>query len=130
MAVALALKEFKKQKNMLSVPSPSPNIEQKIKEKFNGLAIPTDSQKMELKDVFGGESFGIVTDTEILAYLPEPSVNEIYKAWLVLNGKRTLIGNLEQGKGGWIVDFDFSKHLNYEKIVITGDSGDILEGSF
>ncbi len=129
MAVALLLKESKK--TVISTPTPfTPSIEQKIKEKFGNLVIPSESKKMELKDVSGGENFGIVTETEILAYLPEPPKGEMYKAWLVKDGKRILLGILSEAKGGWILSFNFSKYSSYEKLVITLGSRDVLEGSF
>lgn len=129
-AFVFVFKKAQDKKNDLSVPSSDTSIEQKVKEKFNGLVIPEDTQRMELKDIYGGENFGVVTDTEILAYLPEDTVGEIYKAWLVKDGKRIFIGNLSQAKGGWIVNFNFSSHTDYDKIVITAGSKDLLEGSF
>lgn len=129
-AVVLLLKESKKRSIQVTTPYPSPSIEQKIKEKFGNLVIPSDTKKMELKDLSGGESFGVVTDTEILAYLPEPPKGEMYKAWLVKDGKKTLLGILSEAKGGWILNFNFSKYSNYEKLVITLGSKEILQGSF
>ena len=128
--VVLVLKKYKNDKDIQPLPSSSPGIEQRIKETFNGLTIPSDSQKMELKDVSGGESFGIVTETEILAYLPQPLSGEAYKVWIVKNGQKSLIGELRESKGGWIINLDYYKYSNYEKIVVTGISGEILEGYF
>lgn len=129
-AVVLLLKESKKRSIPAPTPYPSPSIEQKVKEKFGNLVLPSDTKKMELKDVSGGEGFGIVTETEILAYLPDLQKGEVYKAWLVNNGKRTLLGIISEAKGGWILGFDFSKYSNYDNLVITAGSKDILVGSF
>ena len=129
-AFVFFLKRSQDRKNIYLPPSPSPSIEQKVKEKFSSLKIPADSQKMELRDVSGGEGFGIVTDTEILAYLPESLTGEEYKAWLIKDDKRIKVGTLLEVKGGWILSFDFARYLNYDKLVITSGSKDILEGSF
>lgn len=126
----LLSKDYKKRSLPVSTPSSFPSIEQKVKERFGNLVLPSNSSKMELRDLTGGESFGVVTETEILAYLPEPSKGEVYKAWLINGGKRTSIGILYEAKGGWILDFDFSKYSNYDKLVITAGSTDLLEGSF
>ena len=39
-------------------PSASPSIQQQIENKFKGLAIPQDQERVELKDVSGGERDG------------------------------------------------------------------------
>ena len=111
------------------LPSNSPSIEQKIEDKFTGLVIPKDPDNIELKDVTGGENFGIVTETEILANLPSLTGSEVYKAWLEKDGKAILLGNLTEAKGGFVLNLKISNYNNFDKVFITAGTKRILEGS-
>jgi hypothetical protein len=122
---------FKKSKNKgLVVPTATPSIQQKIESKFKGLTIPADAEKVELKDVSGGNGMGLAMRGEILADLPILTEGQFYQAWLEKDGKEVLIGKLEIAKGGWILNYDSSKYPGYNKVIITLGTIHILEGSF
>jgi hypothetical protein len=122
---------FKKSKNKgLVVPTATPSIQQKIESKFKGLTIPADAEKVELKDVSGGNGMGLAMRGEILADLPILTEGQFYQAWLEKDGKEVLIGKLEIAKGGWILNYDSSKYPGYNKVIITLGTTHILEGSF
>lgn len=106
----------------------APSVESKIKDTFTGLTIPSDTYKTDLTDVSGGDSFGIVTSTEILANLPELVPGESYRASLLKDEKLIQIGTLKNEKGGWILQYDFSKFTGY-KVVVSKGVKHILEGS-
>lgn len=117
-------------------PTASPSIQQQIENKFKGLVIPTDAEKIELKDVSGGVGMGIATRNEILADLPTLPNGQFYQGWLEKDlpeqtgGKIILLGNLIMAKGGWILNYDSSKYLGYNKVIVTQGAKHILEGSF
>jgi hypothetical protein len=120
----------KKTVSNLPVASPTPTIEQKIESKLKGFTIPTDTERIELKDVSGGDNFGIATKNEILADLPELTSGERYQAYLEKDNKAVLLGKLTEAKGGWILNYDSVKFSGYNKVFITLGSKHILEGSF
>jgi hypothetical protein len=120
----------KTKKDSLKVPVSTPNIEQKIENKFKGLVIPADAERTELKDVSGGNSMGIATRSEILADLPDLVSGQVYQAFLEKDGKTISLGSLEMAKGGWILDYDSTKFPGYNIIIITLGNIHILEGSF
>lgn len=111
-------------------PSASPSIQQQIESKFKGLVIPTDAEKIELKDVSGGSGMGIATRNEILADLPTLPNGQFYQGWLEKDGKTIPLGILELAKGGWILNYNSSVYPGYNKIVVTVGEKHILEGSF
>ena len=106
-----------------------PTIEQKVEEKFGGLQVPADVEKTELKDVSGGDGFGIATRTEVLADLPSPA-NGAYQVWLEKGGKKVLLGNMRVAKGGYLLEYSSAKFPGYDKVIVTLNSSNILEGSF
>ena len=108
----------------------TPTIEEKIENTFGGLTVPADVEKTELKDVSGGEAFGIATRTEILADLPETANGNFYQAWLEKDGKKILLGNLRIAKGGYLLEYSSAKFPGYNKVIITSGDTNILEGSF
>jgi hypothetical protein len=120
----------KKTVNTLPVIAPTPTIEQKIESKLKGFTIPIDAERIELKDVSGGDSFGIATRNEIMADLPEPTLGQYYQAYLEKEGKTVVLGRMEEGKGGWIVSYDSSKFPGYNKVIVMLGAKHILEGSF
>lgn len=118
-------------KRLAAVPTPTPSIEQKVGATFNGLTIPSDVEKTELKDVTGGQSFGIATRTEILANLPELSPGQKYQAKLENSqGKTILLGTLRIAKGGYLLEYDSSKYPGYNKVLVILGGKTLLEGSF
>jgi hypothetical protein len=118
-------------KKLAGVPIPTPSIEQKIGKTFNGLTIPNDAEKAELKDVTGGTSFGIVTRTEVLANLPELPKGQVYQVKLENpQGKTILLGSLRIAKGGYLLEYDSSKYPGYDKVLVVLGSKTLLEGSF
>jgi hypothetical protein len=122
----------KKVKTVKTPVSPvPPSIEQQVESKFNGLTIPMDSARIELKDVSGGRGMGIATRSEILADLPGLNVGQKYQGYLEnSSGKTVLLGTLKAEKGGWILNFDSAKYPEYNKVIVTQGTKHILEGSF
>ncbi len=133
------------------VPTPTPNIIEKIESNFK-FQIPEDVERIELKDVSGGEGSGLATRKFeagkfthiVLADLPEPSTGFFYEGWLV-RGKQgdpdfstILTGKLRIAKGGYLLDFESDKdYSDYKQVVVTLEKVDdrnpethILEGSF
>ena len=121
---------IKNKKNSINIPTPTPTIEQKIEERFGGLAVPVDVEKAELKDVSGGDGFGIATRTEVLADLPELTGAKVYQVWLEKDTKKILLGSMRIAKGGYLLEYSSSKFPGYNKVLITLDGNSILEGSF
>jgi len=118
-------------KNQAATPAPTPSLEQKVKETFNGLEIPADTEKAELKDVTGGNSFGVATRTEILANLPEPPAGQYYQAKLENEaGNSVTLGSFRIAKGGYILEYNTSKYPGYNKISVVLGAKTILQGSF
>lgn len=118
-------------KRLAVVPTPTPSIEEKVGKVFNGLTIPSDVEKAELKDVTGGESFGIATRTEVLANLPELSAGQKYQVKLENSqGKTVLLGNLRIAKAGYLLEYDSSKYPGYDKVLVISGGKTLLEGSF
>ena len=112
-------------------PSASPSVQQQIQNKFNGLVIPTDAEKVELKDVSGGSAMGLATRSEILADLPTLPSGQVYQGWLEnSSGKTVLLGILKSAKGGWILSYDSGRFPGYNKVIVSQGNVHILEGSF
>ena len=114
----------------VSLPSPTPSIQQQIQDKFAGLSIPQNTEQTELKDVSGGSGMGLATRSEILADLPTPPAGQSYQAWIGNGQRLILLGKLEMAKGGYILDYNSAKYAGYNGIVITLGGKHILEGSF
>ncbi len=130
---------FKKDKKSKPVPT-NPPVSVTYKEDFENtfkLDIPDNTDMIELKDVSGGNARGIVTETEILVDADEPESNHFYEAWLEKGEVLLPIGRLLSAKGGWLLKFNKTKDMDYDKIVIslekTNDNkleSRVLEGSF
>ena len=67
----LLFPSLKKSPPSLNIPLATPGIEEQIEQKFGGLDIPEDVEKIELKNVSGDDGMGIATRNEILADLPD-----------------------------------------------------------
>lgn len=126
----------------------NPTVEEQLEQKF-GREIPDDANKVELKDVSGGDSSGIVVKDfsdgnyaiSVLADVPDTKTGEFYQAWVTKSADGSeeykLLGKLTVAKGGFVLDYETSSDLtNYEKLLITlekiNDSTpekSILEGS-
>ena len=104
------------------VPVSTPSIEQKIEDKFGGLKIPDNAERTELKDISGGNGYGIATRSEVLADLPETGAGYFYQVWA--DGQS--LGKMRIAKGGWL----FEGKINGQKIEIRLGEKTILEGSF
>lgn len=133
---------FKNYSNKKSVTQKSPipvsvTYKDSFEKKFK-YTIPEGVATYELKDVSGGNSMGIATDTELLADMEDPQYGYSYQAWKETNeGKLYLIGNLKMLKGGWMIDYDRSKLEDAKKIIVSLEKRNdsiiekrILEGSF
>lgn len=114
------------------LPTPTPTIEQKISDRFNGLEIP-DTDKIELNDVSGGNGFGIATADTVLADLPDPEGSFFYQVWVERNGALVSLGIMRVAKGGFI----FEGKIEGKKVVVSREKvfdnkieTTILEGSF
>lgn len=126
----LASQKIKNNRISISLPEATPTVEQQIEEKFKGLAIPDDAEKIELKNVSGEEGMGIATRNEILADLPDLQRGESYQVILGNGTKTVLLGSMRQAKGGYILEYDSSKYPGYNQIVVVRGAKRILEGSF
>ena len=111
-------------------PTATPSIQQQIENKFSGLVIPQDQEKVELKNVSGGVGMGIATRNEILADLPTLPNGQFYQGWLEKDGRTVLLGTLKMAKGGWILNYNSSVYPGYNKVIVTAGGKHILEGSF
>jgi hypothetical protein len=118
-----------KKTNKSQTPLPTPNIVEQIKSVFPN--IPEGIERANLKDVSGGSFVGVATKTEVVANLPELSNGEYYKVSLVdPSGKIIVLGNMVLSKSGYILKYDASKYPGYNKVIISGKSTTLLEGSF
>lgn len=128
--VIFIIQRNSKEKLNKNIPLQTPSVESKLEAKFNGLKIPDDTEKIELKNVSSVGGMGIATKNEIFADLPELGKNEAYKV-LLGNGTKTIfLGILKESKGGWILEYDLSKYTGFNKIIIANGTKNILEGSF
>ena len=127
--VVLLLNSRKKAATLL--PSPTPSITQKVNNAFPNINIPDNIEKAELKDVTGGESFGVATRTEIIANLPDLSTGRFYQGKLQNNqGKTVTLGNFRAAKGGFLLEYNSSRYPGYNTVLVTQGSTTILQGSF
>ncbi|MFI5241009.1 MAG: anti-sigma factor [Microgenomates group bacterium] len=111
----------------------TPTIEEKVNKTFN-FSIPDDVEKKELKDVSGGNGFGIATKDMVLADLPDLDSGQIYQVWVEKDGKVVSLGKMRVAKGGWI--FEGSIPTGYQKVVVSQEKSfdgkietRVLEGS-
>jgi hypothetical protein len=142
---------LKRPKTSKLLPTPTPNITEKIENNFK-YQIPEDVERIELKDVSGGAGSGLATRKfesgkfthVVLADLPEPPAGSFYEGWLV-RGKQgdsnfsiILTGKLRIAKGGYLLEFESDKdYSDYKQVVVTLEKLDdrnpethVLEGSF
>lgn len=105
----------------------TPSTESKIKNTFKNISFSDDENKIELKDVNGGESFGVVTKTEILANLPQLNDNQIYTVVLIKGEDLIKLGKMKEAKGGFILEFNSGSYVGYKVRVLNGNKV-ILEG--
>jgi len=126
----LASQKIKNNRISISLPEATPTVEQRIEEKFKGLVIPDDAEKIELRNVSGEEGMGIATRNEILADLPNLQKGESYQVLLGNGTKTILLGSMRQAKGGYLLEYDSSKYPGYNQIVVVRGAKHILEGSF
>ena len=99
-----------------------PTVEEKIPDTFNGLIVPTDTEKTELKDVSGETGAGIATRDMVLADLPDPEVVEYYQVFV----DDKPMGVMGIVKGGFL----FEGKIEGEKVSVKLGDKTILEGSF
>jgi hypothetical protein len=129
-----------------STPLPTPSITQKVQEKFNGIAIPSDVDKTELTGVSGSEGLGVATrkftngefELTILADLPTPQAGYFYQGWIKKDSDYVSVGKLELAKGGYLLDFSSdTNYSDYNSVIVTSEKVNdknpethLLEGSF
>lgn len=112
------------------ISTPTPSVEEQLQDKFKGLPIPDDTERIELKNVSGTEAMGMAGKNEIVADLPELSPGEAYRVLLGNGTKTVFLGVMRQAKGGWILEYDLSRYPDYKEISIVKGSNRILEGTF
>lgn len=114
-----------------SLPLPTPNIAQRVKNAFPNLNIPEGVERANLSDVTGGNSLGVATRTEVVANLPELSAGKFYQVLLEnSSGKSVLLGNMRISKSGYILEYNSTNFPGYNKVIVTQGATHILEGSF
>jgi hypothetical protein len=112
-----------------SLPLPTPNIAQQIKNTFPN--IPDGVERANLKDVTGGNALGVATRTEVIANLPSLTKGRSYQVVLEdSSGKTVNLGLMKLSKSGYLLEYTSSKYPGYNKIIIEQGSTHILEGSF
>lgn len=116
--------------NQAQVSPQTPTIEEKIGTVFPGFQVPDDIEKVELKDISGGDSFGVATRTEVLANLPDPEAGKHYQVWLEKGNQKILLGSMRVAKGGYLLEYKSSDYPGYNKVVVKLGDKSILEGSF
>ena len=120
-----------KNKKNVSLPLPTPNISEQIKNAFPNLDIPDGVEKVNLHDVTGGSSVGIATRTEVIANLPEPSNGLKYQILLENSEGETInIGSMRISKSGYLLEYTSSKFPGYNKVIVVLGTTRVLEGSF
>lgn len=127
------IKKIRDNRNLKLAPTPSPSVEQRISETFgNGIQIPDDVNKIELKDVSGSDAFGVATSDTVLADLPDPENGSFYQVWMEKDGKLTSLGKMRIAKGGWLYEGSVSGKviISLEKVYDNKMETRILEGSF
>lgn len=130
-------KYLKKDKVVLPTSSPASYEFKKDFEDSFKLDIPDNINSIELKDISGGDSRGIATDSEILLDASDPETGYYYEAWLESSDKLVSLGKFRVAKGGWLIEYDKSKNEDSTKVVISLEKVNdnkiekrILEGSF
>lgn len=130
-------KYLKKDKTTPKTSFPASYEFQKDFEDTFKLDIPDNVNTIELKDIAGGDSRGIATDSEILVDAADPDSGYYYEAWLESSDKLVSLGKLKVAKGGWLTEYDKSKNAGSTKVVISLEKVNdnkiekrILEGSF
>jgi hypothetical protein len=131
---------YQKNKNKVVPESISTPVSFEFKKEFSDtfkIDIPEDVNSVELKDISGGDSRGIATETEILVDANNPTESKYYEAWLEKDGMLVSMGKLQMAKGGWLLSYDKSKYEDYKKIIVSLEKINdnkietrILEGSF
>lgn len=137
--VGIILYRQNKAKNVVLAPTPGPiTFESELEESFK-YDIPDDANSIELRDVTGGNARGIATEKEILVDVEDPAPGSYYEAWLENpdDGTVVSIGRLRVAKGGWLLEYDKSKHGNSNDVIISLESVSdstiekrVLEGTF
>lgn len=114
-----------------TLPLPTPNIAEQIKNAFPNLNIPDGVERANLTDVTGGSSIGVATRTEVVANLPELASGKSYQV-IVENasGKTINLGTMRVSKSGWLLQYNSSKYPGYDKVIVASENVHILEGSF
>ncbi len=132
-------------------PTPISSYQQELQNNF-GITVPSTAVKTDLKDVSGGNQMGLATldkqngqnDYTVIANLDDQASGSFYQGWLIrgitgdANYDVVSLGQLSQGKGGWIINFNSTKDLSDHKNVLvtlqtrsaSSPEKHILEGSF
>jgi hypothetical protein len=112
------------------------------------ITLPDNANKANLKDVAGGAGVGLAskqdtgsnTKVSVIAGLPAPQKGKSYQAYIGdENGKKILIGQLTEAKGGWLLEKQMKKAdvENLKQVTVVEKSSDpksqdkvILQGDF
>lgn len=141
-AGGLYIKNARKAK--ISPPTPTPSF-QEVENKFPGLKVPENADRINLNSVAGEVGMGEAARTfengkfslTVMADLPAPKVG-FYQGWIVKDGAYFSLGKMVSSKGGYIVEFSSVKdYSDYKKVVVTEEKvfdstpeTHILEGSY
>lgn len=114
----------------------TPTVEERVTNSFGNFNIPNDVEKKELKDVSGGNGFGIATENMVLADLSDPDSGYFYQVWLEKDGTLLSLGKMRMAKGGWILEKNIGGYSGYQKVFVSRErvfdntlEAKLLEGS-
>ena len=117
---------------------PTPVVTQELESRFK-LAIPDNSERINLQAVPGFEGVGIATrkfangvfSHIIVADLPTPETGN-YQAWLIRDSNtKVSTGALKLAKGGYLLEFNSNiDYSDYKKVEVKLENKVVLTGSF
>lgn len=120
-AIGLWIKKVRDNKQLKLIET-TPTIEEKISDRFKNFQTPDDTRKIELKDVGGGDGFGVASSEAVLADLPDLQPGKYYQVWV----DDKFLGDMRVAKGGFLYEGD----IKGKKVSIKLGGKVILEGSF
>lgn len=145
-------RQSRQQPEEIETPSDDQVAEQRADEFLETLNVdlPEDADRVNLRDVTGGQAAGVATRREaetgtttqsLLVALPEPEAGVFYEAYLqseVEEAEPIYLGKLRSVKGGWMLDYQLTgDETGYTQVQVTRETTDdrqpeevILEGEF
>lgn len=144
-------RQSQQQPEEISIPTQDEVAEQRADQLLETLDvdIPENAERVNLRDVSGGEAAGVATrveegetvSQELLVALPEPEAGEFYEAYLLSDDEETdpvYLGRLRSMKGGWILEYQLTEeNQGMNTVQVTKETTDdqtpeevVLEGTF